>query len=241
MHLKTEAIVLKTYKYSETAIIAKIYTKERGLLSFMVHGVRKKKSKFRAAFFQVLQGLILEINYKEKSSLNSIKEVNILNNYFELHTNIYKSTIAQFIGEFIFKSVQEQEINLVLFDFINNSTNVLDEMPENEIGNFHIVFLLNLSRFLGFYPNNNFGTANKYFCIETGEFEIMETNSKYFDAEQSKTLSLLLKRNYSNMKDVKISSRNRNLLLHGIILFYQNHLPEMGEIQSLEVLEAIFE
>lgn len=240
MNIKTEAIVLKTYKYSETAIIAKIYTKERGLLSFMVHGVRKKKSKFRPAFFQVLQALNLEITYKEKSNLNNIKEVNILNNYTELHTNIYKSTIAQFIGEIIFKSIQEQEINTNLFNFINNSTNILDEMPENEIGNFHIIFLINLSRFLGFYPHNNMGTGKKYFCIETGEFEIIETNSKYFSSIQSQKLSDLIKCNYSNMYEVKLSATERSLLLHGIIRFYQTQLPEMGEIQSLDVLEVIF-
>ncbi len=241
MNIKTEAIVLKTYKYSETAIIAKIYTKERGLLSFMVYGVRKKKSKFSAAFFQVLQALNLEISYKEKSSLNNIKEVNILNNYAELHTNIYKSTIAQFIGEVIFKSIQEQEVNTDLFSFINSSTIILDEMAENEIGNFHIIFLLNLSRFLGFYPHNNYGTTKKYFCIETGEFEIIQTHNKYFDQQQSELLSNLLNSNYSNMQNIKLSAKNRSMLLHGIIHFYKIQLPEMGEIQSLDVLEMIFE
>jgi len=240
MNIKTEALVLKTYKYSETAIIAKIYTKERGLLSFIVHGVRKKKSKFRAAFFQVLQPLNLEINYKENSNLNNLKEVNILNNYNDLHTNIYKSTIAQFIGEVIFKSVQEQETNSNLFDFIYSSAIILDEMPENEIGNFHIIFILNLSRFLGFYPHNNLGSSNKYFCIETGEFELIQTSNKYFGKQQSEDLSRLLKSNFSNMYDIKLSSKERNTLLNGILIFYRTHLPEMGEIKSLDVLEVVF-
>ena len=240
MNIKTEALVLRTYKYSETAIIAKIYTKERGLLSFMVHGVRKKKSKFRAAFFQILQQLSLEINYKDNSKLNTLKEVNILVNYTDLHTNIYKSTIAQFIGEVIFKSVQEQENNSSLFDFLQNSVTVLDEMSDNEIGNFHLVFLLNLSRYLGFYPHNNYGTKCKYFCAETGEFEFIITNIKYFGLENSTILHELLKCNYSNMYDIKLSSAKRKLLLYGILRFFQIHMPEMGDIKSLEVLEEIF-
>jgi len=240
MNIKTQAIVLKTYKYSETAIIAKIYTKERGLLSFMVHGVRKKKSKFRAAFFQVLQALNMEVIYKEKSSLNSLKEISILNNYTDLHTNIYKSTIAQFIGEVIFKSVQEQEVNANLFSFIYSSAKVLDEMSESDIGNFHIIFILNLSKFLGFYPHNNCGTANKYFCIETGEFEIIQTSNKYFGKQQSEVLSRLLKSNYSNMNQIKLSAKDRIMLLNGILIFFRTHLPEMGEIKSLDVLEVVF-
>ena len=241
MNIKTEAIVLKTYKYSETAIIAKIYTREKGLLSFIIHGVRKKKSKIKAALFQVLQQLNLEMNFKENSNLNNIKEVNVLSSFNDLHTNIYKSTISQFLGEVLFKTVQEQELNKDLFDYIKNSSTILDEMPVDKIGNFHLIFLLNLSKFLGFYPHNNFGSSNKYFCIETGEFELIITHNKYFDISKSEILSSLLKSNFENMYDVKLNSVNRSLLLHGIISFYRHQLPEMGDIKSLDVLEVIFE
>ena len=240
MQIKTEAIVLKTYKYSESALIAKIYTKEKGLLSFMVHGVRKKKSKYKASLFQVMQHLNLEVVFKEKANLHNIREISLSDNFTDLHTNIYKSTIAQFLGEVVFKTVREEEPNYELFSFIKNSISVLDKSSDKNIANFHLIFLVGLTRFLGFYPHNNFRSQNQYFCIETGEFEMIQTSQAYFDNEVSAKFSEIIKSNYSQMHEISMPSDTRKRMLHGLISFYQMQLPEMGEVKSLGILEVIF-
>ena len=52
MYHKTRAIVLHCIKYSETSVIAKIYTEKLGMQSYMVKGVRAAKSKSKAAMLQ---------------------------------------------------------------------------------------------------------------------------------------------------------------------------------------------
>lgn len=240
MQIKTQAIVLKTYKYSETSIIAKMYTKELGLMSFMVHGVRKRKSKISASLFQALQLLSLEINYKERSNLQSIKEINIAEGVHNIHSNIIKTSIAVFIAEIIQKGVKEEEANKLLYEFIAASIEFLNEADSNKIANFHLVFLLGLSRFLGFYPNDNYSNDNIYFIPEMGEFESYAKGNMFYSKENSLILHQLLITNYSSMSTLLINSKKRKFLLNALIEYYQFHLPEMGEIQSLDVLEVVF-
>ncbi|RLD40345.1 MAG: DNA repair protein RecO [Bacteroidetes bacterium] len=238
MQTKTEAIVLKAFKYSETSIIAKIYTKEFGLLSFMVHGVRKKKSKFSASFFQPLQILNLEIKYKTKSNLHAIQDLSLSEGIQSIYSNIIKSSIAFFLAEVISKTVREEETNDKLFYFLQNSIVFLEEADEGSISNFHIIFLISLSKHLGFYPKYS---DNKYFNIYTGGFENTYNSQYCFDEKESQYFGQLMKLNYSNSQELRLSKEERKEILSGILRFYHIHLPEMGEIKSLEVLEVIFQ
>ena len=237
MQAKTEAIVLKTFKYSETSIIAKIYTQEFGLLSFMVHGVRKKKSKFSASLFQPLQILSLEINYKTKSNLHNIKDISLSEGVQNIHSNIIKSSIAFFLAELVSKTVREEEENENLFRFLHNSIVFLEAAEDTEISNFHLIFLIGLSRYLGFYPNNS---DMPYFNTLTGNFEQAYNTQYCFNDIESSVLKQLLEQNYSNSQNLNINKECRQSLLVGILKFYHIHLPEMGEIKSLDVLKMVF-
>ncbi len=237
MQAKTEAIVLKTFKYSETSIIAKIYTQEFGLLSFMVQGVRKKKSKFSASLFQPLQILNLEINYKTKSSLHNIKDISLSEGIQSIHSNIIKSSIAFFLAELVSKTVREEEENDNLFQFMHNSIVFLEAADDSAISNFHLIFLIGLSRYLGFYPNNS---DMPYFNTLTGNFEFAKNNQYCFSDIESNILKQLLVLNYSNSQELNINKEYRQSMLVGLLKFYHIQLPEMGEIKSLDVLKTVF-
>lgn len=127
-----------------------------------------------------------------------------------------------------------------MYEFIAASIEFLNEADSNKIANFHLVFLLGLSRFLGFYPNDNYSNDNIYFIPEMGEFESYAKGNMFYSKENSLILHQLLITNYSSMSTLLINSKKRKFLLNALIEYYQFHLPEMGEIQSLDVLEVVF-
>ena len=72
---KSNGIVFRSIKYGETSIITDIYTREKGLRSFLISGVRRSRSRMSASLFQ--HGNILEmVAYdKESGKLGRIREV----------------------------------------------------------------------------------------------------------------------------------------------------------------------
>jgi len=117
---------------------------------------------------------------------------------------------------------------------------LLDNL-ENGIGNYHIIFLYELSKYLGFYPENNYSNQNKYFSLFEGRFyNIKIDNNIFLDEQTSKIISFMHSKGFSTINDFNFSKIQRNLFLKALIKYYHFQLPEMGKIKSLEILQEVF-
>lgn len=144
---KTKGVVFRFTKFRETSIIVTVFTELFGLQSYMVNSVRSAKGKM--ALFQPLTLLDMVVYHRENANINRIKEVKCLHPYESLHRDIRKSAIALFLTEILNKTVKEESHSEDMFQFISKSLIELDLMPD-QFENFHLVFLIRLSRLLGF-------------------------------------------------------------------------------------------
>jgi len=236
---KCKAIVLKTTKYSESSFIVNCYTNIFGKLSFIISGIRNKKSK-KAALFQTLSLLELDIYYKEKREIHRIKEVQVVYPFVSLTADIYKSTISFFIAELLIKTLREQENNNSLFHFIENSIITLDLLSNpKQIASFHLAFLVQYSRHLGFFPTSNFNEIDKYFNLEKARFVSIYENETYLLDEQfSQNMAILIQAGYNS--ELILNRIQRNTLLNQLINFYIYHLDTNLKFKSLEILSELF-
>ena len=149
MLITTNAIVLSKLKYNDNDLIVRCYTQQLGVVSFLLRGVLKsKKSNTKVAYFQLLSQLQLIIDYKSNRSLHSIKETKLQHHYKTLHSHVLKSAVVMFLSEVLASTLKEEEQNETLFSFIETTLLWLDE--QSDYSNFHLLFLLNLSKYLGF-------------------------------------------------------------------------------------------
>jgi DNA repair protein RecO len=163
----SKGFVIKSIKNGETSIILSCYLEEIGLKSFIVKGVYgTKKSKFSKAHFFPLNLININFSPSKSNRLSYVKEIKPLILYKSLHSSIEKSTIIIFLSE-ILASVfrEESEQNQNLFNFLEKSIIWFDD--QDSCNNFHIKFLIELTRYIGFYPNIRQETDN-YFNLESG-------------------------------------------------------------------------
>ncbi len=239
MYHKTRGIVLHTIKYSETSVIAKIYTEKVGLQSYMVKGVRAAKSKSKAAMLQPLTLLEMEVSHRENKQLQYIKEFRRSFIYQSIPFDTIKSTISFFLLEVITKAIREHEPNDELFDFIYDSLCLLDE--EKKLNpDFHLVFLIQLSRYLGFAPHENQSDINCYFEMSEGVFTANQTGLHVLGKKESELLSYLIAVNLFSQTSSKLSRVERKKMLHNLLKYYQLHL-ENFTLKSPEILEEILD
>lgn len=241
MNYKTRGIVFHHIKYNDTSLIATIYTESSGRKSFLLKGVYKPKSLVKASFFQPLSLLQLEISLSAKRELQRIKNISPTPVLNSLNSNIHKQTIVFFIAEVVYKTIREEEPNPGLFEFLYNSVLYLDTADE-DISNFHLVFLLQLSRFLGFFPHNDycettpiFDALNGGFCHET------ESGTHLYSKRISSKLHLLLNLNFETASSLTFNRFERMEMLELILNFYSLHLHSHFNIQSLQILKEIFD
>ena len=166
MHVSTKAIVLSKLRYKDNDLIIKCYTEKFGVQSYLIKGALKsRKGKFKPAYFQLLSLLDVEVTYQNNRSLQYFKDIKLHHNYHSVHTHMVKSAMAMFIAEVLTGILKEEELNQPLYDFLETSFIWLDESPVNT--NFHLVFLIEITKYLGFYPETPQNDP-QYFNLEDG-------------------------------------------------------------------------
>lgn len=238
MLLSTNAIVLSKLKYRDNDLIVKCYTEQLGVVSFLLRGVLKsKKGSSKIAYFQLLSQLQLEIIYKPNRSLQTIKEVKLNHLYTSLHSNVLKSAIVMFLAEVLSNTLKEEEQNNTLFSYIETTLLWLDTQPE--YSNFHLLFLLNLTKYLGFYPEE-INTNYHYFNLLDGKFETNKNLKYSISGENLTLLKTLLGTTFDALSSVKINAQQRQSFLSMILLYFELHLGSFKTPKSLQVFNQVF-
>ncbi|MBU8892996.1 MAG: DNA repair protein RecO [Bacteroidales bacterium] len=237
---KTRGIVLHYIKYSETSVIVTIYTESYGRQSYIINGVRSKKAKIKANILQPLFLLDMEVYHKPKNDIQRVKEIQNAYIFFSLPFDLRKSTLAIFIAEILYRTIQEQEPNKELFEYLYNSVQMLD-LKEEGLSVFHIYFLLHLSKYLGFFPNNNYSEQNCYFDLKAGTFkQIKPVHTFCLAKDLSLLFSCLLDFSENQHESLTINYSNRIELLEKILEYYSLHSEGVSDIKSLSVLREVF-
>jgi len=236
---KTRGIFLHAVKYSETSLIASIYTEHYGRQSFIINGVHGKNSTVKAAVFQPLYLLDLEIYYKAGREIHRIKNARISLPYSTIPFDIRKSTQVLFLAEVLYKCLREEETNIELFDYLYHSLTLLD-LTEAGISNFHIWFLFKLTRFLGFNPSREDAERCNFFDLQTARFVSHEPlHNQFTDKHLTVLFMRLFNVDSSSIENLDYNQRERRLVLEKLLEFYHIHLGNLGEFKSLEVLKEV--
>jgi len=237
MLIKTKGIVFHTLKYSDTSIITKIYTKESGLQSYLIRGARSVGKRSKAMLFQPPNILDLEVYRKENAQLNKLKEFKLSYVFRSIPFQVFKSSIALFMMEVLKAILKEEESDEELYNYIEASLIRLDE-PERFNPNFHLYFLLSLTNYLGFMPDNNCSASRPYFDLQKGMFTTDQPIHSYFlNAPLSAKISEML----NGSEDVVIASNERSDILVGLLQYYDLHITNFKKIKSYQVLHEIFQ
>ncbi len=238
MVVATKAIVFSSIKYSEADLIVSCYTEVAGIKSYLLRNVLKsKRGKLKASYFQPLTQLELIAEHKNKGTLEYIKEAKVFQPYQSLHTDIVKSGLVMFLSEMLRNCIREEEPNQELYSFLEHSFEWLDQ--NDEVANFHIFFLLQLSIYLGFYPDAT-NIEEKYFNIMEGNFEVVSTSNYCLEGTQIENFKRFFEINLETLSTVKLSKNERHELLDFVLAYYSFHIQGYQKPKSLAVLNQLF-
>ena len=237
---KTRGIILHQIKYTDSGIVVQMYTRKFGRQSFLIKGMRNKKTGKHNIHFQPMFILDLELYYKSSREMQSLKEFSVFFTPFDIYTNIKKSSVAIFLGEVLTSVLKEESPHEEMFDFIEESIVYFDQCSEG-YANFHIAFLAGLSSFLGFEPGQRADREEKFFDMVNGVFvPIPPVHGNYANEEITDILADFFVASYDSIKTISLTGKTRNDVLETLVKFYSLHLPGLKKIKSLEVLKEVF-
>ena len=231
MNYESRASALLNHKYGEGAVIAKVFTEEYGLKSFSVKRNKSKKSKNKILLLDKMNLLTINAKNNSKKEIQYLSEINLA--YAYQNTSLKNKLIRLFIAEVLSKALIDSEKNINLFQFIWNTNTQIDNL-ENVNNNFCIIFLIQLSEFLGISPSTE-NIDLPYFNLNSGNFtNIKNKNEEIIKGEVVNYFKrLIIKEN------VIIPYQSRQELIKILFRYYSIHHINLSNIKSYEVIESL--
>ena len=236
MLVKTKAIVISALKFQEKSLIVKCFTLSSGLKSYFVRDAfSNRKTSQKIAYFQPFSILEIEAVHKNKGTLENLKEIKTAVPFQTIHTDIVKSTIVMFLSEMLHHSIQEEEKNESLFEFLESALIWFDH--HDEVSNFHLILLLEATKYLGFYPDVS-EIDLPFFEMNDGVFTLFHGINALTEHETN-LFKKLIDLKFDNDQRL-FHVVERQVLLKVLIEYYSFHLEGFKRPKSLDVLREIF-
>jgi DNA repair protein RecO (recombination protein O) len=184
--------------------------------------------------------LEIEASNRGKSNIRRIKEYKFAETFTTIPFDIKKTSIAMFIAEVLYKTIREEEPNAQLFDFIYHSILIFDKIDKGS-ENFHLHFLANLSKHIGFFPDIDEEISDGFFDIKKGKiYSEQPKHLLFFDKKNTQNLRQLLNIQASNICEIELNRKQRESFLNSMLDFYNYHFDKLSPIKSLKVFTEVF-
>ena len=250
MLVKTEAVVLHTLKLGETRIIVDMFTREVGRMSCVVPLPKTPKSRLKKQYFQPMTLLEVECDVRQRVQLQKLKDARLLSPYTSIPFSPEKLALSLFTAEFLYHALRSEQKDEPLFAYICDSMQWLD-FADKGYANFHLTFLMRMSRFLGFFPNlevrgersevREMSDAEFFFDLREGRFcAAAPTHRDFLQPDDARRIHTLMRMDFPTMHLYRLSRQDRNRIVDVLLHYYRLHLPQFPELKSLSVLQELW-
>ncbi|PTL32354.1 DNA repair protein RecO [Prevotella sp. oral taxon 376] len=240
MLIKSRAIVLHSLKFGDSQLIVDLLTAQVGRVSFICRLPSSRKSRIKKPFFQPLSILNIEFDHRQNLKLQKFKNVAVAEPFASIPFDSYKLSISLFLAEFLAYATRGEQQDILLYNYIENSMLWLDG-TRRSFSNFHLVFTMRLSRFIGFYPNLEDYEEGDFFDLRSGIFcKMPPLHPDFIPPAEASRIVLLMRMNYESMHLFRMSREERNRCVEWILTYYRLHIPNFPVLKSVAVLRELF-
>jgi DNA repair protein RecO (recombination protein O) len=233
-------VVIQLQNYNDDSAIAEVFSAEHGRVGVLVPRGNNKKAREVRHLFSALSPVELTVARRSENGLFKVKEGVFIFPLLDIPFNPTKSAIAFFVAEVLKNALRKEPADALLFSFLCESIAWLDEAKMG-YANFHLVFMVGLARKLGICPELEYPGRGCYFDVQSAGFTRDSSFGKVvFSPNYTYFIIRLLRCTYQSMDGFRLNSRARNCCAEAILYYYRVHIPEFGEIKSLEVLQELF-
>lgn len=234
-------IVLRCTPVNDRATIINAFSREVGRVAFVIPaGVSREASRNRA----ILQPLSVSEGIATSQHGSELMRLSQCRPHIPMHA-IYshpvKNALALFLADALSAILREQSPDENLFDFIVLAIEHLCMSSSREAANFHICFLIHLSRLAGIEPDWRSYSPGHVFDIDEGRFRAFGgIDHRILDPSEAIVAYRLSRMTFTNLGCFRFSRSERNRILDVILIYMSAHYASLASLRSLEILRSLF-
>ena len=226
MIIQTPAIVLKSFPYGDTSIIARCFSKQQGKISLIIKGARSKKSQ-KGVHFQPLNHVELIYNYHSNRDLQILSKVSFLGYWTSILTDLKSITLSMAILDLTEKTLTHEDPYPNLFSTL---VEVLKAFDENE-SNPNLLFWFYecaLLKNLGFKPD-----------LDINQFPGIVLPDIYKGKNTLPILSSLLSGDIKKLPLEPIGKKDSKIISDYLWILLKYHCESLNKVKFRSAIKAI--
>ena len=247
--IKTRAIVLHRFPYSDSSFIVKALTEECGVVSFIVKGGKRKESPFRGA----LDPLALsEVVFRQNpnAELQFIKEASIVDWHASLRQSLLYLAEAQVMAEIVLRYAPQGVPLPDEFQLLDGSLKAFDSIEGSDDGSSGIFarWLLDICDLWGYHLD--LGACSRCekpltepaadFSPESGALICKHCQGVQSARARQETLQGLWELHLQEIHPNPVQNLSGRVFVENALLSYlRNHIGFLKEIHSLSWLQEV--
>lgn len=241
MQVKTRAIVLKFVNYADRKMVVEMFTADYGRMAFAVTVSSSGRGKMKKQYFMPLSLLEIAFDLRANHQLQRITDIRLLNPMPQLYDDAVKLPVAMFVTELLVAATRNEQTNAPLFLFINEGIEWLASASAG-IADFHLVFMVKLTRFLGFVPDDATYQEGCWFDLREGCFTLAHPlHSDVAEPAVARDIVALLRCQSFVHTGLRLGRNDRNSCLDALADYYRLHLPAFPQLKSVDILRQLFD
>lgn len=240
MITRSEAIVLRVVRYSDTRWLVDMLTREWGRCTFVCTVSKRGKGLQLRNLLQPLTQLDIQTDYRARQDVQRLDDAQIAYPYFSFTSQLEKLSVGLFLAELLYYSTRATARDEGLFDFIATYLRWFDQ-SEQGVANFHLLFVVQLAKRLGLFPNVEDYAEGWVFDLRDAVFTpTVPAHADFVPTAEAVHLIRLLRMSVENYRHFRLSHAERNRILDYVLLYYRLHVPGFPELKSLEVVRQLY-
>ena len=208
MIVKSKAIVIKSFSYSDTSLISRLLLDSGEKITIMIKGAKSIKSN-KSALFQSMNFIKMDYYYRENRDMQTFKEGNLISSFSHLKNNFETMKYGLCIIDIIDKALPKEYKDSQMFEIAYKCLRLIDDKKNYKI--IFIFFLLSFSHYNGYSINQS--QFNAFKPDEALNLFILDDYDKIIQSMKKNDLDKLIKK---------------------ILSFIQSHILEIKNVKSLK-------
>ena len=228
-------IVLSKKNYGDTSLICNLFSSEYGKLTIIAKGAKSIKNPM-GALLQPLNYIECTYYYKSTRNIQTLKEANLINKYYEIEKNYAKMKYALVIIDIVNQVSYNEYPSEIIFRLTDKTLSFLNNEDASNIEILFIFFQLQYLIYLGYCPSIKICvTCNKkleeaVFDHSVGQLTCKKCclNGFNIDNEEIKILGYLMNTHISKIIQTFSFDRNKCKRINDFLFkFLTYHVPDV--------------
>lgn len=242
MLVPVKCIALRTIRLNDSKNLLSAWVESHGRLTFAITAGKSREAARRRALTTPLATFEAIADIRPGRAINTLRDISPMPGSLALASTPLQNAVAAFVAEALDNILRNSPPDNALSAYIFSAAHTFAKAHGRTLANFNISFLYHLTHMCGVGPDISLYHKGCIFDIPQATFSSsLPLHNNFIRPDKAHFVTILHRIPLDRCGLIKIDRQQRREIFDHILSFYSYHLIAIDNLESLKILQQLFE